>query len=289
MTGDEEDSGEPQSLARAALVEAAKGADYALGFEDGPGDPRYAVTARRGTSSWTLRGQGTSGALVADLPLRRRLRRDLRGGADPRRLPPEARGRGAPDVQPRRDARRHVDRVRCRPEPRARRSARRTSCAERAWSRAIFATLSKEQLDRGATGDAGGRRGRRCRTREATLTFDDGYPPLAPTDGNARLLAVYDQRQPGSRVRAGRRRQPGSGRRRRRVVRRRRGAEHHRRHRPDGPRRSHGRRNRRPRDAAEPDQAGGDHALPAAQQKRRVRAQGPARTEPSAEPHGSLE
>src|SRR5437868_10779516 len=40
MTGDEEDTGEPQSLARAALVDAAKGADYALGFEDGPGDPR---------------------------------------------------------------------------------------------------------------------------------------------------------------------------------------------------------------------------------------------------------
>src|SRR5439155_3162721 len=60
MTGDEEDTGEPQSLARAALVEAAKGADYALGFEDGPGDPRYAVTARRGTSSWKLEVKGTA-------------------------------------------------------------------------------------------------------------------------------------------------------------------------------------------------------------------------------------
>ena len=58
MTGDEEDSGDPQTLARAALVEAARGADYALGFEDGPGDPRYAVTARRGTSSWTLSVKG---------------------------------------------------------------------------------------------------------------------------------------------------------------------------------------------------------------------------------------
>src|SRR5207247_2345273 len=27
----------------------------------------------------------------------------------------------------------------------------------------------------------------------ATLTFDEGYPPLAPTEGNARLLALYDQ------------------------------------------------------------------------------------------------
>jgi glutamate carboxypeptidase len=27
----------------------------------------------------------------------------------------------------------------------------------------------------------------------ATLTFDEGYPPLAPTEGNARLLAMYDR------------------------------------------------------------------------------------------------
>jgi glutamate carboxypeptidase len=27
----------------------------------------------------------------------------------------------------------------------------------------------------------------------AVLTFDDGYPPLAPTDGNRRLLALFDQ------------------------------------------------------------------------------------------------
>src|SRR3954463_6075254 len=41
MTGDEEDAGEPQTAARAALVEAAKGAESALGFEDGPGDPKF--------------------------------------------------------------------------------------------------------------------------------------------------------------------------------------------------------------------------------------------------------
>ena len=25
------------------------------------------------------------------------------------------------------------------------------------------------------------------------MTFDDGYPPMAPTEGNRRLLAMYDQ------------------------------------------------------------------------------------------------
>jgi glutamate carboxypeptidase len=28
---------------------------------------------------------------------------------------------------------------------------------------------------------------------QATITFDEGYPPMAPTDGNRRLLALYDQ------------------------------------------------------------------------------------------------
>ena len=27
----------------------------------------------------------------------------------------------------------------------------------------------------------------------ATIVFDEGYPPMAPTDGNAKLLAMYDQ------------------------------------------------------------------------------------------------
>jgi glutamate carboxypeptidase len=27
----------------------------------------------------------------------------------------------------------------------------------------------------------------------ATIRFDEGYPPMAPTEGNARLLAMYDQ------------------------------------------------------------------------------------------------
>ena len=27
----------------------------------------------------------------------------------------------------------------------------------------------------------------------ATITFDDGYPPMAPTEGNKRLLALHDQ------------------------------------------------------------------------------------------------
>lgn len=54
MTGDEELSGKPLSLSRHDLIEAAKAADIAIGFEDGAGDPKTAVIARRSSSNWEL-------------------------------------------------------------------------------------------------------------------------------------------------------------------------------------------------------------------------------------------
>src|SRR5512138_275110 len=44
--GDEESAGSPLAEARRALVEAAKGASAAIGFEDGAGDPKTLVVAR---------------------------------------------------------------------------------------------------------------------------------------------------------------------------------------------------------------------------------------------------
>ena len=107
MTGDEESSGDPQSVAREALVAAAQGAQVAIGFEDGDGHPQHAVIGRRGTASWTLKVTGTpahSSQIFRD---------DIGFGAvfeaarilDAFRA--EAGGAGAPDVQPRRDSRRH--------------------------------------------------------------------------------------------------------------------------------------------------------------------------------------
>ena len=58
LSGDEEDVGSPRSLAREALLAAAKDAEFALGFEDGDGDPAHAVTARRGSIGWKVRIEG---------------------------------------------------------------------------------------------------------------------------------------------------------------------------------------------------------------------------------------
>jgi glutamate carboxypeptidase len=59
LTGDEELSGNPKRLRSAALIDAGIWADYAIGFEDGDGNMETAVIARRGSSGWTLSVSGT--------------------------------------------------------------------------------------------------------------------------------------------------------------------------------------------------------------------------------------
>jgi glutamate carboxypeptidase len=192
MTGDEEDSGDPQTAARAALVGAAKGAQYALGFEDGPGDPRFAVTARRGTSSWTLQVKGKTGhssqifredlGYGANYELARILdgfRRKLAGEAHLTFNPSLVLGGTAVELDP--------------VLSRGSASGKTNVIAATAVAMGDLRTLSKEQLQHARdTMKAVVADGPLAQT-EATLTFEDGYPSLPPTDGNARLLAEYDR------------------------------------------------------------------------------------------------
>ncbi len=59
LTGDEEDTGKPYDVSRAALVEAASQSDVALAFEGY--EPGTAVVGRRGFSSWRLDVTGSQG------------------------------------------------------------------------------------------------------------------------------------------------------------------------------------------------------------------------------------
>ncbi len=61
MTGDEEDSGNPISLSKKELIEAAQNADIALGFENADGDPKTIVVSRRGSMGWKLTVTGKPG------------------------------------------------------------------------------------------------------------------------------------------------------------------------------------------------------------------------------------
>lgn len=58
MTGDEEKSGEPLALSKQDLIEAAKRADIALGFENADGNPGTIVISRRGSTDWELKVLG---------------------------------------------------------------------------------------------------------------------------------------------------------------------------------------------------------------------------------------
>jgi glutamate carboxypeptidase len=191
MTGDEEDSGDPQALARAALVDAAKGAAYALGFEDGPGDPKFAVTARRGTSSWTLDVKGLPahssqvfradvgyGAIYEAARILDGFRQKLAGQEHLTFNPGVMLGGTSIDFKA--------------GESRGTAFGKENVVAESAMVAGDLRTLSTEQL-------AAARKtmqevvGESLPHTQATLTFTDGYPSLPPTDGNARLLAVYDK------------------------------------------------------------------------------------------------
>ena len=192
MTGDEEDSGEPQAAARAALVEAAKGAAYALGFEDGPGDPKFAVTARRGTSSWKLDVKAKTGhssqifradiGFGANYELARILdgfRRRLAGQAHLTFNPSLVLGGTAMDV----------DDVLSKGSA----SGKTNVIAEHAVAIGDLRTLSREQLQKARETMQAVVAEAPLGQTHATLTFDDGYPSLPPTEGNARLLAEYDR------------------------------------------------------------------------------------------------
>ena len=191
MTGDEESAGDPQDVARAPLVAAAKGAIAALGFEDGAGDPRTAVIGRRGTTAWTVRVKGTPahssqifrgdigyGAVFEAARIVNAFREKLAGQAHLTFNPSIVLGGTQLEFDP----------------VQARGSAfgKDNVIAEHAVVSGDLRALSLQQF-------ADARTAMEAIVREslpgtsAQIAFDEGYPPLSPTEGNKRLLAMYDQ------------------------------------------------------------------------------------------------
>jgi glutamate carboxypeptidase len=191
LTGDEEKAGEPLHLARAALLAEAEGALLALGFEDGDSDPRTAVIARRGASSWTVRVRGTAahssqifqpavgaGAIFEISRVLDEFRRVLvaipnltfnpgviLGGTELAYESTQARGEAF---------------------------GKSNVVAELATVTGDLRALSPEDL-------AQARQqmiqivAQSLPGTVSEIEFSDGYPPMAPTNNNRRLLALYDQ------------------------------------------------------------------------------------------------
>jgi glutamate carboxypeptidase len=191
FNGDEEDAGEPVAEARRALIEGARGAAFALGFEDGAGDPKTAVISRRSAGSWTLKTTGIpahssqifkpefgAGAIyeasriLSEFYTRLSKEQYLTfnpglaiGGTLVKLDTTGTEGTG---------------------------SGKRNVVAEHMEVSGDLRTLSPEQHAK-AQKTMREIVSHHLPKTGAQITFDPGYPPMSPTPGNRRLLATYDR------------------------------------------------------------------------------------------------
>jgi len=193
FTGDEELTGKPLSVSRKDLIEAGQWADVALGFEAGidSGGKEWATIARRSASNWCLEVTGRqahsagifnertgAGAIFEAARILNSFYEEVRGeqyltfnagtimggtevSADCTK--PEGHVFGKTNVVP-----------------------------NRAVVRGGMRTISQDQLDRArdAMRDVVARS---LPVTEASISFIDSYPPMAPTEGNKALSEMLSQ------------------------------------------------------------------------------------------------
>lgn len=191
LTGDEELSGSPRELGKKALIDAAIYADIAIGFENGDGDPRTANISRRGSSGWTLSVTGKPshssqifredigpGAIFETARILMFFYQDLQQEENLTFNPGRIIGGTTVSMNGEESA--------------GTAFGKNNVVAESAMVTGDMRAVSLEQLERA-----------RARMSEivadnfthtsATITFSDGYPPLASTPGNAQLLGIYSE------------------------------------------------------------------------------------------------
>jgi glutamate carboxypeptidase len=190
LTGDEEKAGVPLAAARADLISAAQGAAAAIGFEDGDGDPRHVVVSRRGASGWRLAVRGTPahssqvwtddvgmGAVYEAARLLEQFRDSL--GHEPYLTLNPGLALGGTSLM--------LDST----------AARGTAFGKTnvvAESTLVTGDLRALTPEQARLAQAALRRivANPSPHTSASIEFEDGYPPLAPTDGNRRLMAKAD-------------------------------------------------------------------------------------------------
>ena len=190
MMGDEENRGEPMALSNRALIEAGDWADIAIGFEDGDGSPKSAAISRRGASDWTLDVTAKPahssqifqpdvgfGAIFEAARILDGFRTAL-SGVENLSFNPGVIVGGT-------DTALDVDSSRGTAFGKGNVIAQsvRVSGDLRSLSPGQLASARKTMQQIVATPLPGA---------QATISFADGYPPMAPTAGNASLLAIYD-------------------------------------------------------------------------------------------------
>ena len=188
LTGDEERSGDPIELARADLVAAGKRADAALDFEGlATEDGRdMGSIARRSSNSWELRTTGKSGhssgifrAGVGDGAIYE-LARIV--AAFRTELPEPNLTFNVGLITGGATAMLDADAVR------ATATGKTNIIPAVGIARGDFRTLSQEQTER-VRAKMQAIVAKHLPETGATIAFDEGYPPMAPTAGNRALLA----------------------------------------------------------------------------------------------------
>jgi glutamate carboxypeptidase len=191
LTGDEESRGQPIALATKELIDAARWAQLALGFEDGDGDPTTAVTARRGSTSWTLIVAGKPahssqifrddigyGAIFETARILDGFRRALSGEANLTFNPGLIVGgtEASLDTQTARGEAFGKGNV-IAGTTRVSGDLRSLSVPQREKAKRMMEQIVASNLPH----------------TTATISFTDSYPPMMPSAGNTRLLAMYDE------------------------------------------------------------------------------------------------
>ena len=192
MTGDEEKSGSPLHLSKQALVEAAKGADIAIGFENGDSDPATAVVSRRGSTGWELKVTGNaahSSQIFSDkvgagaiYEASRILNAFYEGLTDEQYLTFN------PGVML---AGTSVEYDKSQDGGSA--FGKSNVVAKEAMVQGDIRAVSQEQLERAKSVMLEIVSAHRPKTSAELVFKEDGYPPLPPSEGNHQLLSLYSQ------------------------------------------------------------------------------------------------
>ena len=191
MTGDEELSGHPLELARYDLIEAAKAADIAIGFEDGSGNPKTAVASRRSSSGWQLNVTGNAahssqiftdkvgaGAIYETSRILTDFYETLSKEPNLTFNPGLILGGNAVDYDEKMNGGNAFGKGNIVSKNAVvTGDIRAISPEQLAKTQAIMKEIVAKHLP----------------ATQAEITFDVGYPPLAPTKGNYELLKMFDK------------------------------------------------------------------------------------------------
>ncbi|MEP1305275.1 MAG: M20/M25/M40 family metallo-hydrolase, partial [Balneola sp.] len=191
FTGDEEYSGSPLTLSKKALIDAAKWADIAIGFENGDGNPATANISRRGSIKWELKTEGNpahssqifredvgAGAIFEASRILNAFYEELRSEEfltfNPGMII------GGTTIE--------HDEV----NKSGTAFGKDNVVSKEVTVSGDLRGLSPEQVERVKRKMQQIVSNNRPQTK-ATLTFYPGYPPMAPTDGNRELLSIYSE------------------------------------------------------------------------------------------------